>query len=67
VYLLRTFGNAAHEIWDVTDPAKPRRVTVIVSGLAGTHRNWWECDSGIAYLVSGTPGLRTNRMTRSTT
>src|ERR1700740_3855675 len=21
VYLLRTFGNAAHEIWDVSDPA----------------------------------------------
>ena len=23
VYLLRTFGNPAHEIWDVTDPAQP--------------------------------------------
>ena len=23
-YLLRTLGNLAHEIWDVTDPAKPR-------------------------------------------
>src|SRR5471032_817722 len=22
-YLLRSFGNAAHEIWDVTDPARP--------------------------------------------
>ena len=25
VYLLRTFGGQGHEIWDVTDPAKPRR------------------------------------------
>ena len=23
VYLLRTFGNTAHEIWDVTNPATP--------------------------------------------
>jgi hypothetical protein len=23
VYLLRTRGNEAHEVWDVTDPAKP--------------------------------------------
>jgi hypothetical protein len=36
---------------------------VIVGGLGGTHKNWWECDSGIAYLVSGAPGWRTRRMT----
>ena len=24
VYLLRTAGNTGHEIWDVTDPSKPR-------------------------------------------
>ena len=63
VYLLRTFGNSAHEIWDVTNPAAPSRLTMIVGGLGGTHKNWWECDSGIAYLVSGAPGWRTRRMT----
>jgi hypothetical protein len=63
VYLLRTLGNSAHEIWDVTNPARPNRLTVIASGLAGTHKNWWECDSGIAYLVSGAPAWRTRRMT----
>jgi hypothetical protein len=26
-YLLRTLGNLAHEIWDVTDPAKPSSPT----------------------------------------
>src|SRR5580658_7049548 len=52
-YMLRDFGNSAHEIWDVTDPARPSRLTVIVSGLRDTHKNWWECDTGIAYLVSG--------------
>ncbi len=64
VYLLRTLGNAAHEIWDVTDSSKPTRLTVVVSGLGGTHKNWWECDTGIAYLVSGAPGWRTDRMTQ---
>jgi hypothetical protein len=62
VYLLRTFGNSAHEIWDVTDPAKPSRLTVVVSGLNDTHKSWWECDTGIAYLVSGVPGWRPRRM-----
>ena len=61
-YLLRTFGNSYHEVWDVGDPAKPRLVTRI-GPLKGTHKNWWECDSGIAYLVSGVEGWRTRRMT----
>jgi hypothetical protein len=61
-YLLRDFGNSSHEIWDVTDPAKPSRITVVVSGLRDTHKNWWECDTGIAYLVSGPVGWRTPRM-----
>ena len=41
VYLLRTFGNSGHEVWDVTDPARPERVVVVVSGLRQTHKNWW--------------------------
>src|SRR5216117_174716 len=64
VYLLRTFGNSGHEVWDVTDPARPQRVTVVVSGLRQTHKNWWECDTGIAYLISGDPAWRTTRMTK---
>ncbi|MDB5883571.1 MAG: hypothetical protein JWP43_3449 [Ramlibacter sp.] len=63
-YMLRVFGNQAHEIWDVTDPAKPSLLTTIVKGLKGTHKNFWECDTGIAYLVSGHPQWRTNRMTQ---
>ena len=62
-YLLRPFGNSYHEIWDVGDPAKPRLVTRI-GPVQGTHKNWWECDTGIAYLVSGAPGWRTRRMTQ---
>jgi len=64
VYLLRTFGNLAHEVWDVSAPESPRRVATVVDKLRGTHKNWWECDTGIAYLVSGLPDWRTRRMTQ---
>ena len=60
-YLLRTLGHTAHEVWDVTEPGKPVRVATL-GGLEGTHKNWWECDTGIAYLVSGVPGWRVSRM-----
>ena len=63
VYLLRPFGNQAHEIWDTTDPSHPLLVTRVVEGLKGTHKSWWECDTGIAYLVAGAPGWRVTRMT----
>jgi hypothetical protein len=64
VYLLRPYGNSAQELWDVSDPSKPRFMSKLATGLQGTHKNWWECDSGIAYLVSGVPGWRTSRMTQ---
>jgi hypothetical protein len=46
-----------------------------VSGLTSTHKNFWECDTGIAYLISGDlaraeplpvgpSGWRTGRMTK---
>ena len=63
-YMLRVFGNQGHEIWDVSEPARPALLTTIVKGLKGTHKNFWECDTGIAYLVSGHPQWRTNRMTQ---
>src|SRR6266481_6779441 len=64
VYMLRTFGSEAHEIWNVADPANPVLVSRIAGGLKDTHKNWWECDTGIAYLVSGAPDWRTRRMTQ---
>src|SRR2546421_6335606 len=64
VYLLRNFGNQAHEMWDVTTPEKPVRLAVIIEGLKDTHKSWWECDSGIGYLVSGLGDWRTRRMTQ---
>jgi hypothetical protein len=63
VYLLRTFGGQAHEIWNVAKPEDPKLATRIPSGR-DTHKNWWECDTGIAFLVSGIEGWRPRRMTQ---
>ena len=64
VYLLRTFGGREHQIWNVADPAKPQFLTTVSGNLKDTHKNWWECDTGIAFLVSGVEGWRTRRMTQ---
>jgi hypothetical protein len=63
VYMLRVFGGQRHEMWDVTDPAAPKLITRISEGLKDTHKSWWECETGIAYLVSGVPTWRIRRMT----
>jgi hypothetical protein len=62
-YMLRVFGGQAHQIWDVSDPANPSLITELKSGR-DTHKNWWECDTGIAFLVSGIEGWRVRRMTQ---
>jgi len=64
VYMLRSYANSAHEIWDVTNPSTPVGIRTVAGGnpvigaatgtpgaLAGTHKSWWECDTGIAYIV----------------
>jgi hypothetical protein len=65
-YMLRTRGTSGQEVWDVTAPESPTLLTTVVSGLKDTHKNFWECDTGIAYLVSdGRPEKwRTKRMTK---
>ena len=64
-YMLRVFGGAGHEVWDVTTPEKPMLVAEIEKGeLKDTHKSWWECNTGIAYLVSGVEGWAPRRMTQ---
>ena len=60
-YLLRA-GASYHQVFDVTDPAQPELLSLVVDGLTDTHKSWWECDTGVVYLVSGVPGWRTDRM-----
>lgn len=50
-YLLRTYGDSGQEVYDVTKPGEPRRVWKL-DGVRSTHKNYWECDTGIAYLVN---------------
>jgi hypothetical protein len=54
-YLLRENGALSHEVWDVTNPSttKPTLVSTPVTGLSVTHRSWWDCKTGIAYIVGG--------------
>jgi hypothetical protein len=65
VYLLRNIqGSSAsgYEQWDVTDVKKPVLLKSL-TGIRSTHKDWWECSSGIAYMpgsknsviVPGTP------------
>jgi hypothetical protein len=54
VYLLRniqgsTVQRSGYEIWDVTDTANPLPVAAL-TGIRSTHKLWWECKSGIAYM-----------------
>src|SRR3989449_908057 len=54
VYLLRNIqGNAAqlsgYETWDVTDVRAPKLLAAI-RNLRSTHKLWWECKTGIAYM-----------------
>ena len=60
VYMMRNvqvgnLGNPAnllvsgYEVWDVTDVTNPTLVGEL-RGLRNTHKHWWECKTGIAYL-----------------
>src|SRR6266403_1773460 len=52
VYLLRNIqGSSAsgYEIWDVTDVTSPQPIGAL-RGIRSTHKDWWECRSGIAYM-----------------
>jgi hypothetical protein len=51
--MLRAFGRIGWEMWDVTDPANPNRLSVLRFDSLNTHRFWWECDTGTAYLIGG--------------
>src|SRR5258708_25499778 len=52
-YLLRENGAVSHEVWAAPDPANPTLVATPVTGQDVTHRNWWDCTTGIAYIVAG--------------
>ena len=63
-YMLRSVGRDTQEMWDVTDPANPSRISIVVDKLKSTHVNWWECDTGIAYMNAGLPDWQVLRITQ---
>ena len=48
VYLLRNF-NTGYETWDVTNIHAPVKLATF-SNIRSTHKLWWECNTGIAYM-----------------
>jgi len=73
-YMLRNYHNSAHEIWDVTDPGNPKPVLTVKTSnpligdqtggpnrLDSTHKNWWECETGIAYVIGSRHSDHTNQ------
>jgi hypothetical protein len=52
VYMMRNIqGSTASgfEVWNVTNVANPVLMGAI-RGMRNTHKHWWECSTGIAYL-----------------
>jgi hypothetical protein len=54
VYMMRnvqtgTLAVSGYEVWDVTILSNPTLVGAL-RNLRNTHKHWWECKTGIAYL-----------------
>jgi len=64
IFMLRSNGDSSHQVWDVTQPAQPFLVSTPLTGGGATHKNWWDCRTGLAYMVyDGTQlGWRTRRL-----
>ncbi|HJU23138.1 MAG TPA: hypothetical protein VJ891_11575 [Casimicrobiaceae bacterium] len=59
VYLLRNSQSnnlsiSGYELFDVTDVQHPQKISDMMH-LRNTHKLWWECSTGIAYMP-GSPG-----------
>lgn len=61
-YLLRTFGDSREEVWDVTLPERPTLLAQF-GQFRSTHKNEWECTTGIAYLPASHEAYRASRVT----
>jgi LVIVD repeat-containing protein len=52
VYLMRNIQGSSfsgYEVWDVTNVNQPVLKSAL-RGIRNTHKLWWECNTGIAYL-----------------
>lgn len=62
VYMLRNHGAIGQEMMDVTDPMRPQALGDVIrtapplDGRLRTHKNFWDCATGIAYTVGSIKG-----------
>ncbi len=52
VYLMRNVqggASAGYQVYDVTDVKAPVLKSSL-TGIRSTHKLWWECNTGIAYM-----------------
>lgn len=59
-FMLRSDGQYSHTIWDVTNPSNPIYISTPVDGLTYTHKESWDCQSGLAAMPSSSTTWRTN-------
>ena len=60
VYLMRNVqggASAGYEVWDVTDVSGPVAASAL-TGIRSTHKHWWECNTGIAYMPGSKDATR---------
>ena len=56
VYLMRNLQTnnlnfSGYEVWDVTNPSAPSAAPISeIRHIRSTHKLWWECNTGVAYL-----------------
>jgi hypothetical protein len=51
-FMIRHDGSTDWEVWETTNPSHPTMVgTPFLTNGSATHHAWWECDTGIAYMV----------------
>lgn len=71
-YLLRNQGNLGNEVLDVTDPANARLIVQVARAQPSgdsrlpyaTHKNLWDCASGIAFMPLSVTGWSMPRILR---
>jgi hypothetical protein len=64
VYLLRNVqggASAGYQVYDVTNVSAPVLLSSL-TGIRSSHKDWWECNTGIAYL----PGSKNSVIVPST-
>jgi hypothetical protein len=50
-FMIRHDGSTNWQVFETTDPSHPTLLMTIIDNGSATHHAWWECDTGMAYMV----------------